>query len=243
MKRKPIDITTGLLNIFNSFQTNRDYNINEIRKKTGFHWQTISDYILLIQLIQEFGTKIKINPITKKIRIMSSSNHMKFLTLEEQIITFLFIEKAFDEPNSISEDILLNLFPQNEIKTINASPYIKTTLINTLNRKFNTRFYLTRRGNFKAQGILASINRKMAEFIDKKADVEFISQSEVVIKPFQINPEQISNDPIIHHNIQLETSIIDNIDCQDSDWAIQSIRSNQVLTPYCNNKNDSSHSA
>ena len=243
MKRKPIDITTGLLNIFNSFQTNRDYNINEIRQKTGLHWQTISDYILLIQLIQEFGTKIKINPITKKIRIMSSSNHMKFLTLEEQIVTFLFIEKAFDETNSISEDILLNFFPHNEIKTINASPFINTILINTLNKKFNTKFYLSRRGNFKAQGILSSINRKMAEFIDKKADVEFISQSEVVIKPFQSNPEQIRNDPIIHHNIQTETSIIDNIECQDSDWAIQSIRSNQVLTPYNINKNDSSHSA
>ncbi len=243
MKRKPIDITAGLLNILNSFQPNREYNINEIKQKTGFHWQTISDYILLIQLIQEFGTKIKINPKTNKIRTISSSNYIKFLNIEEQIITFLFIEKAFDEANSISEDILLKFFPQNEIKKIKVSPFIKKTLINTLNRKHNTIFYLTRRGNFKAQGILASINRKMAEFIDKKADVEDISQSKVDINPFLIYSVPSNFDPTIHHNILPETPIIDKIDCQDSNWAINLIRSNQGLTPYKINKIDSSHTA
>ncbi len=243
MKRKPIDITTGLLNILNSFQPNREYNINEIKQKTGFHWQTISDYILLIQLIQEFGTKIKINPKTNKIRTISSSNYIKFLNIEEQIIIFLFIEKAFDESNSISEDMLLNLFPQNKIKTINSSPFIKTTLINTLNRKYKTRFYLTRRGNFKAQGILASINRKMAEFIDKKADIEITSQSKVDINPFLIYSAKSNFDPTIHHNILPETPIIDKFDCQDSDWAIHSMRSNQSLAPLKINKIDSSHSA
>ncbi len=243
MKRKPIDITAGLLNILNSFQTNREYNINEIKQKTGFHWQTISDYTLLIQLIQEFGTKIKINPITKKIRIISSSNYINFLTFEEQIISFLFIEKAFDESNSISENILLNLFPQNEIKTIETSPFIKVSIKNILNRKNITRYYLTRRGNFKAQGIIASINRKMAEFIDKKADVEYISQSNVVITPYQNYPEQINFNPTIHYNEIPAISINDNNDCQDSDWAIHSIKSNQGLTPYKINKIDSSHSA
>jgi hypothetical protein len=244
MKRKPIDITTGLLNILNSFQTNREYSINEIKQKTGFHWQTISDYTLLIQLIQEFGTKIKINPKTKKIRITSSSNYINFLTFEEQIISFLFIEKAFDESNSISEDILLNLFPQNEIKTIETTPFIKASMINILNRKNITRYHLTRRGNFKAQGIIASINRKMAEFIDKKADVEFISQSNVVINPYQNYPEQINFNPTSHYNEIHAISINDNIDCQDYDWTIHSIKSYQgLITPYKINKIDSSHSA
>ncbi|MHA1857474.1 MAG: hypothetical protein ACTSXY_12655 [Promethearchaeota archaeon] len=242
MKRKPIDIIVGLLNILNSFQTNREYNINEIKQKTGFHWQTISDYVLLIQLIQEFGTKIKINPKTNKIRIISPSNYFRFLTLEEQIITFLFIEKAFNESNSISEDILLNFFRQNQIKTIKDSPFIKTTFNNTIIRKNNTGFYLTRRGNFKAQGILASINRKMVEFIDKKANVEFTLQSNEIIKPYQIYPEIISTEPI-NSNESPELLTIYNNNCQDFDWVTQPIRSNQDLTPYNVIKTDSSYFA
>ena len=48
---------------------------------------------------------------------------------------------------------------------------------------------------------------------------------------------------MIHHKTLPEASIIENNDCQDSDWVINSIRSNQSLTPYKINKIDSSHSA
>ena len=204
MKRKPIEITAGLLNILNSFQTNRDYNINEIKQKTGFHWQTISDYILLIQLIQEFGAKIKINPKTNKIQILSPSNYLEKLTIEEQMIVFLFIEKAFDDFTSIPEVILFNSFPQNDIETIINSPFIITILSHNMKRKTNPRFYLSQRGKYKAQGILSSINRKIAEFIDKKADIEIASKSKIVIKPFQ-NESELKITPSSSQNKIRET--------------------------------------
>ena len=170
MKRKPIEIVAGLLNAFNSFEINKDYNINEIRLKTGYHWETIRDYILLINLIQRFSPTIAYSSKLKRLHVLDRSNHAKSYSLEHQLVIYLFTNRMLNKEQSISlKEIIpdVNLIPKREVARIKGSSYMQF-----INSHGEENVFLTRKGKFKAQGLLASINMKMGEYIDNQGDVQ-----------------------------------------------------------------------
>lgn len=196
MKRKPSSIVTGLINILNSLRKGSEYSINQIKDKTGFHWETIHDYIILLRLIEEFGPKIEFNPQNKKIKIKEYSKPFVKLNLEDQIVLFLFLEKKFGEDSSCEIKELKHDFSTKKLAELKKSKYFQ------FNSRKTSMIYLSKLGKFRGQGILSSIHGEMAEFVDKKANYELNKENREVIKPFhqELNPlknieESFSNLP------------------------------------------------
>ena len=178
------------MNAFNSFKTNEEYSINKIKEKTGLHWETIHDYIVLTKLFDEFCPQIEFNPKTKKVKIIQPSKSLLKRNFEDQMIVYLFTERNFDEKSSC-EIQKLKINPSKEdIKKLKASKYFEFAL----NKPES--IYLTKSGKFKAQGILSSLHGEMSEFLDKKADIEGEGTTNEIILPFQ---QKISFDAKIYH--------------------------------------------
>ncbi len=160
MKRKPIHILAGLINAMNSLDKDHKYSINEIHEKTEYHWTTVSDYVKLIILAKKFAPDLKIDEKSKGIIITNQSPYFKKFNLLEQLILYLFISKAFNEESAIKKNKIIfsdgsKLNPSEEFIT------------ETSNRTF----YLTLKGKFKAQGILASIYSEMGDYIENNSKI------------------------------------------------------------------------
>jgi len=174
MKRKPIQIMAGLINAFNSFKKGSKYSINEIHEMTEYHWNTVNDYVKLNILVREFSPKLAIDEKTNEIIIKEHSPYFKNLKPLEQLIIFLFISKAFNETSAIQSQ---------EIAFIDDShPTIDEKYKKYFNDSSGEALYLTLKGKYRAQGILASIYGKMIDFIEDKS-----SPKEEAINPWLLN--------------------------------------------------------
>ncbi|MFO8018229.1 MAG: hypothetical protein R6U96_06305 [Promethearchaeia archaeon] len=164
MKRKPIQIMAGLINAFNSFQKGAKYSINEIHEMTDYHWKTVDNYIKLNILVREFSPKLVIDEKTHEIMIEEQSPYFKKLKPLEQLIVFLFISKAFNETSAI---------PRKEITFLDDShPTVDEQYKKFINTNSDNALYLTLKGKYKAQGILASIYGEMIDFIEGKSTLK-----------------------------------------------------------------------
>ena len=163
MKRKPIQIMAGLINALNSFSNNKEYSINKIHDETNYHWNTVNDYIKLIILIKKFAPELKIMKETNEIVIIKESPYFKTLNEMEQLVLYLFISRAFDKQSVIDKKkiILNNGF----------NPQISKEFKELINSTSDDGYYLSLKGKFRAQGILASIYKKMVDFIENKIDI------------------------------------------------------------------------
>lgn len=163
MKRKPIQIMAGLINALNSFPNDKEYSINKIHDETNYHWNTVNDYIKLIILVKKFAPKLKIMKETNEIVIIKQSPYFKTLNEMEQFVLYLFISRAFDKQSVIDKKKIIlnngfNLQISEEFKEL-----IKCTS--------DDGYYLSLKGKFRAQGILASIYKNMVDFIENKIDI------------------------------------------------------------------------
>ena len=180
MKRKPIEIMADVINTLNGLQMNKEYNINEIKKRSQIHWETALNYTLLIQFIQEYAPKIHLNAEKKNFQLITHSKQMGNFNIEDQMILYLFLEKAFSLSTATKEFELWNKFLQSKIKSIENSKFFE--IEKNMNEK---QFYLNRKGKFKAQGLLASINNAMGLFIDNLGQKNQKKRDNFVIKPFR----------------------------------------------------------
>lgn len=184
MKRKPIEIVADVINSLNGLQMNQQYSINELKSRSNIHWETASNYLQLIQFIQDYAPKIEMDPETKNFQICAYSNVTQNLPLEEQLILYLFLNKAFSNESMISERELWENLPPDQLRTIENSKYLEMAKFNNENI-----FMLTRKGKFKAQSILANINRSMAYSIDNCGKKLIPKSENMVLIPFQKNNE------------------------------------------------------
>ena len=167
MKRKPIDIMAGLINALNSYSNeNQKYSINKIHDDTTYHWNTVKDYIKLIVLIKQFAPDLGITN-DNEIRIIKHSPYFKTLEETEQLVLYLFISNAFDDQSAIDKKRIVF---RNGFNMQYSQEFISQTAENGL--------YLTLKGKFLAQGILASIYKDMVDFIQDKLDVSLKKRSE-----------------------------------------------------------------
>ncbi|RLI63700.1 MAG: hypothetical protein DRO88_09200 [Promethearchaeia archaeon] len=180
MKRKPIEILADVINSLNGLQMNQQYSINELKSRSNIHWETALNYLQLIQFVQDYAPKIELDPETKNFKIYTYSHIMKSFLFEEQMILILFLKKAFSNEKRINERELWNTLPQDKMQSIINSQYIET--IERNGKKF---FILTRKGKFKAQSILAKINRSMAYSIDNYGKKLIKTSENFVLKPFR----------------------------------------------------------
>lgn len=163
MKRKPIQIMAGLINALNSFPNDKEYSINKIHDETNYHWNTVNDYIKLIILIKKFAPELKIMKETNEIVIIKQSPYFKTLNEMEQLVLYLFISRAFDKQSVIDKKKIIlnngfNLQISEEFKEL-------------INCTSDDGYYLSLKGKFHAQGILASIYKNMVDFIENKIDI------------------------------------------------------------------------
>lgn len=166
MKRKPINIFSGLFNAFNALDESSEYNINEIKERTGFHWETIQDYLILMKFFELFAPKIHYDPATGKIKKFSNSIFSKSMAVNEKILMLLFSRKIFERESALSLDILKRKFHFTNTNFISNSQYFEQFIQNGKKKVF-----LTRKGKFKAQAVFASISREMGDFIDSGGEV------------------------------------------------------------------------
>src|SRR6056297_3548075 len=97
MKRKPIDIISNLINGLNSLKKNSDCSINEIHEKTGFHYNTVKDYVKILTLVQCFAPKIHLDLEKNQLSVSKYSPYIKTLGKLEQLCLMLFANKAFNK--------------------------------------------------------------------------------------------------------------------------------------------------
>lgn len=160
MKRKPINIMAALINALNSYQKDQSYSINQIHEETDLHWNTVHDYIKLINLVKLYAPDLNIDNETNEVIINKQSPYFRKLEKQEQLILHLFLSKAFNEESALKKE---------KIHLKNGSKLNK----DALSREFieftpNYALYLTRKGKFKAHGILSSVYNNMIDFIDNK---------------------------------------------------------------------------
>ena len=154
----------GLINAFNSFKKGAKFSINEIHEMTDYHWKTVDNYIKLNILVREFSPKLVIDENTNEIMIKEQSPYFKNLKPLEQLIVFLFISKSFSETSAI---------PSKEIKFIDDShPNVDEKYKKFINTNSANALYLTLKGKYKAQGILASVYGEMIDFIEGKSSLK-----------------------------------------------------------------------
>ncbi|MCF2141050.1 MAG: hypothetical protein K9W44_13410 [Candidatus Lokiarchaeota archaeon] len=205
MKRKPIDIVADILNVLNGYRRGKAFNINSLKEKSNIHWKTTQDYLNLIYFIQKFAPEIEINKQKKEFFICTHSKYFSNFNLENQLIIYLFLEKAFDSKNRIDLNSIIdfrnsynvnciayskfNSMPKSQIKSDQRKKIIsqlkKSEYIRVLNSKQKiTAVYLSLKGKFKAQGLLSQINEEMAKFIENPHKIEFYNKNENIIRPF-----------------------------------------------------------
>lgn len=192
MRRKPIDIMADLINTMSGFRNNQAFNINEIKERANIHWKTAEEYLKLLNLVQKFAPQIGYNENKKSFNIVKYPRYFSKMVLEEQLIVYLFLEQAFDDKTAINSKDLFITIPQNhpEVMKIQNSKYISMI---SINNQLKYKFHLKRSGKFKAQGILANFNTKMADLIEdvnnSSLGAEELISNELVIIPFDYDSQ------------------------------------------------------
>ncbi|KKN67837.1 hypothetical protein LCGC14_0457170 [marine sediment metagenome] len=199
MKRKPIHILAGLINAMNSLDKDHEYSINEIHEKTNYHWNTVSDYIKLIILTKEFSPNFEIDEKSNGIIITKESPYFKNFNIFEQFLLYLFKSKAFNEESAINKNKIVlsdrsELNPNEEFKA-----FIKYTSNNGL--------YLTLKGKFRAQGILASIYSDMCDYIENKPKIPLKKLSKVWLLNFYENNQSLVEQKMTPKKIRSEPKV------------------------------------
>lgn len=159
MKRKPMDIVANVIDILNGLGRDSSYSYNEMKTITGMHYDTIRDYITLIGLIQTFAPKIIIDEKRNKVSVENYSPSFRHLDVVGQFLVILFLEHKFTPENAMNPTQYFSRMSEEDKNAIESSPYFEK-----ITRQAETAFYLSRKGKFKAQGLLASLSLKMAEF-------------------------------------------------------------------------------
>jgi hypothetical protein len=187
MKRKPIDIVAEITNHLIKYSIDSEFSISELSKNTDSHYNTMSDYMILIQMIQRLCPQIHFDAKNKKIKIKGISPGFRKFSQEEQIILHLFSHKIFDFHSSIPISQFENQNPPQLIEKLKNLPYIQ--LIYLEDDPTQTRIYLKQIGMLKAQGLMASMNRLMGEYIESEGAVslDFESQEKIEKKELELN--------------------------------------------------------
>lgn len=177
MKRKPINIMAALINALNSYQKDQSYSINQIHEETNLHWNTVHDYIKLINLVKYYAPDLNIDNETNEVIINKQSPYFRNLEKQEQLILHLFLSKAFNKKSALKKE---------KIHLKNSSKLNK----DVLSRKFieftsDGALYLTLNGKFKAHGVLSSVYENMVDFIDNKTNPKEKSNNSWVLNFYE----------------------------------------------------------
>ncbi|MHA1583650.1 MAG: hypothetical protein ACTSWL_00215 [Promethearchaeota archaeon] len=185
MKRKPIDIVADIINSLNGYQNGEKFNINSLKERSNIHWTTTQDYLNLIYFIQKFAPEIEITNQNKRFQIQRQSKYFGQFQFEEQVIIYLFLEKAFDPRSQIYLNTLFESKTQNhlgkEMKVLENSKFIRISK----NEEGKSNIYLSMKGRFKAQGLISRINEEMANFIENPNKINLNTIAQLKIKPFR----------------------------------------------------------
>jgi len=167
MKKDPNLIFLILAETLNKLKFEKKYNINNIRKITQLHWNTIHKYIKIIKFIQDFVPPIDINMKNNKIEYFEVRGFSKFINenyqVFEKLILFLMINNAFNEENSIKYKTIKEFkCSKKDIKSLSESGLIKI--------KDNETIYLTNLGIRIGSKMFINIDEQLSEFLKSEDD-------------------------------------------------------------------------
>lgn len=159
MKRDPLDLTISLLFNINLLEKDETYNISELKnlRNLDFHWNTISKYLKMFKIIQDYCPKFEI--LDSKLHIINTKLYDR-LNNKERFILYLFNRGAISRDKAIE---ISTKFPRS--KEIQQS-------IGLLYEKIDSgKYYLNKAG----LDIYRSIKQNLADLIfnEKKIDEIF----------------------------------------------------------------------
>lgn len=165
MKRKPIEIVSEILHYLQTIPPKSKISLIDVSKSTKTHYETIKEYVNLIQLVQINAPAITYNPKDRKIEIHTYPSIFNRFSIEERIILELFLNKRFDYGSAeLLRNLSVGMSAEAIYEEIKTSDYFQIILLE--DNMDNTRIYLRNKGKLKAHGLLASINRIMGEQIN-----------------------------------------------------------------------------
>lgn len=160
-----MEIISEILHYLQTFPPKTTLSISEISKFSKTHYETVREYMLLIQLVQTHAPLISYNPKERSIEVLGYPKIFRQFSLEEQIILELFLKKRFDyDTTEYLKNLSVGLPAQKIYDEIKMSEYFQIILLE--DNMDLTRIYLRNKGKMRAHGLLASINRSIGEFMD-----------------------------------------------------------------------------
>jgi hypothetical protein len=117
MKRKPIEILADIINYLNVIAPNTTLNINDISKHTECHYETIREYMALIQFIQQTFPPVSYNGESRSVSLSDYPPSYWQFPFIEQIQLKLFSNRVFDFQSSVLlNSIISTLDPKENAK-------------------------------------------------------------------------------------------------------------------------------
>ncbi len=198
MKKQPSQIFSILINLLNNLDLEKEYSINEISEKSGLHWKTTNDYMKILNYLQSFSPKIKIND-KNKIQIINYSEAFNKLSLSQKILVSLYENKAINEKSALLiEKIFIDADIQISLEDLVAKENIKKT-------SEDSKYYITKRGKLNVISFYSDITKS----IFKIYDLEQESSINVESNDFQNHLKQ-QNEILVkqYHEIKEQNNLI-----------------------------------
>jgi hypothetical protein len=207
---KPEQIFLNIINLLNEYKIGQPIQINDLNEKLPHHYNTIKDYLKIIDFIQNACPKIKNNVQTETYELNGYNPLLDRMDQEEQLILYLFIEKIFDEKTARNIDELMGKNQYN-FDAIKKSPYINYTYeINKISNNRIVKIWLSRRGGLKAQGLFSKLYEIMKNYLDSPSSILELNKEELIPAFKKHTFDVVSG--FDHNNVKcLESSNMGNI--------------------------------
>lgn len=212
MKRKPIEIVSEILHYLQTIPPKSKITLSDVSNSTKTHYETIKEYVNLIQLVQINAPAIIYYPKDRKIEIHTYPRIFHRFSIEEQIILELYLNKRFDYGSAeLLRNLSVRMSAEAIYEEIKTSDYFQIILLeDNIDR---TMIYLRNKGKLKAHGLLSSIHRDMGKYIEYEiVPINITSKTQEyelekeVIKPIDINYELQYNE----NNQNFENAYLSN---------------------------------
>lgn len=197
MQRSIFDKITEVINAFQGLGNDKQYTILELSRMLKMDIDSVGECLTLIELVQNVCPKIAYSEVTidqNPLKIFyrdGFSRVFRSLTVEFQLIVYLFLEKVFS-PKTIPLSKVIDESDVDHaittIKMIEESLFLTyEDITNTLhNITYHSYFIgLNEKGMMRAQGILASFNLMMSDYMDNKTNFPIPIDNDIIILPFQ----------------------------------------------------------
>ncbi|MHA2239687.1 MAG: hypothetical protein ACXAB2_15200 [Candidatus Hodarchaeales archaeon] len=145
MKRTPLAIVTDLVVTLNTLLIDDEYSINALAGYSQLHWESISRYLEILQIVQDFCPKFILTS-KNKVKLLSRTPNVR-LANDEQVLVYCLQNQADNKLSAIS----LPTSMESEVDFLVNKKFARLTV--------NGKLYLTKKGKSMAVDIFFEIQQ------------------------------------------------------------------------------------